>query len=136
MARRDYGSGSLRELPDGRWQGRVDLGRDGQGRRLRPTFTGTKREVQAEIAKAIREREAGVVAVSGRLTVAAYLDQWLEQAARPRLRPHTFASYAAIVRKHLIPSIGHVRLAKLGPAHVQAVVQRPHGPRRGACHGA
>lgn len=122
MTRRDYGTGAMRELPDGRWQGRADLGRDAQGRRLRPTFTGTKREVQREIGKAIRDREAGMAAASGRLTVGAYLDQWMEQAAKPRLRPRTYAGYAAIVRKHLVPALGRVALAKLTAAQVQGVL--------------
>jgi integrase len=120
--RRDYGTGSMRELPDGRWQGRADLGRDAQGRRLRPTFTGARQQVQREMGRAIRDREAGLAAASGRLTVGAYLDQWLEQAARPRLRARTVAGYVAIVRKHLAPALGRVPLSKLTAAQVQAVL--------------
>jgi integrase len=120
--RRDYGSGSLRELPDGRWQGRVDLGRDAGGRRLRPTFTGTKREVQSAIARAIRDREAGVAGASGRLTVRDYLARWMADSAAQRVRPRTLDGYRTVVEVHLVRGLGDVRLAKLTAPQVQAFV--------------
>lgn len=126
MTRRDYGTGSIVERADGTWQGRVDLGRGPDGRRRRPAFTGrTRREVQQAIARAIAERESGFGArPSERLSTAAYLEQWLGKSAPASLRPRTLAGYRSIARRHLVPGIGHVPLAKLNGAHVQELVNQ------------
>jgi len=57
---------------------------------------------------------------SDRLTVAAFLHQWLEDTVRPSTRPSTYSSYASIVRLHLEPGLGHLPLARLSPQQVQA----------------
>jgi len=54
------------------------------------------------------------------LTVAAYLEQWLNTAARHRVSAKTFERYNEIVRKHLVPALGAHRLTKLSALHVQA----------------
>ena len=43
------GNGSIRQRPDGRWEGRVSLGRDGSGKRLSKSFYG---DTQKEVATA------------------------------------------------------------------------------------
>jgi integrase len=48
--------------------------------------------------------------------------QQLEQAAKPRVRPATYAMYTLMVTKHLIPNIGEVPLEKLTPRHVQTML--------------
>ena len=124
MTRRDYGTGSIAQRPDGSWQGRVDLGRGPDGRRRRPAFTGaTRREVQQAIAKAIAERAAGFGArPSERLSTAAFLEQWLGVSAPASLRPRTLAGYRSIAARHLVPGVGRIPLAKLNGAHVQELV--------------
>ncbi|MGI8829521.1 MAG: tyrosine-type recombinase/integrase [Candidatus Limnocylindria bacterium] len=124
MTRRDYGTGSIRQLPDGTWQGRVDLGRASDGTRRRTAFRGkSRREIQRAIGKAISERESGFgVRPSERLTTGAFLDQWLGASAPASLRPRTLVGYRSIVRRHLAPSIGRIPLAKLNGAHVQELV--------------
>ena len=46
------GNGSIRQRPDGRWEGRVSLGRDGSGKRLSKSFYG---DTQKEVAEKIRQ---------------------------------------------------------------------------------
>ena len=49
------GNGSIRQRSDGRWEGRISLGRDGSGKRVQKSFYG---DTQEEVAKKIRqERE-------------------------------------------------------------------------------
>lgn len=125
--RRDYGSGGLRQRPDGLYEGRVDLGRGADGRRRRPAFTArTKREVQQAMGRAIAQREAGVDRPAEHFSTGAYLDRWLEASARPSLRPRTFAGYQSIIQHHLVPSIGRIPLAKLNAAQVQEMINGLH----------
>ena len=49
-----------------------------------------------------------------------YLTQWLENI-KHQVRPKRLADYSDLVRCHLIPRLGQVRLNKLEPEHIQKV---------------
>ncbi len=69
-----------------------------------------------------RRGDEGVTSAAGRgVTLAEWLDHWLEQIAARRVRPRTLESYRTIVRLHIIPSIGAQRLAKLQPEQVEGM---------------
>jgi integrase len=46
---------------------------------------------------------------------------WLEHSVRPNRRPNTYRNYELIVRRHIIPQIGHVRLDRISPEDVAFV---------------
>ena len=46
----------------------------------------TRQEVAKKLTPALKTREQGLPFTPDRLTVARYLDEWLEQSARPKLR--------------------------------------------------
>ncbi len=53
------------------------------------------------------------------LTVAAFLERYLADVAAHTLRPKTLETYSLIVRTHLNPALGHLRLTALRPMQVQ-----------------
>jgi integrase len=104
------------------WTARVDLPPDPATgkRRQRRITAATKKELDALVAQAIHDAQRGVTgfADAGRLTVRAYLDQWLETVA-PTLRASTVRRYRDLCRKHIDGVIGALLLAKLTTADVQ-----------------
>jgi len=82
---------------------------------------GTKREAEALLVELLHQRENGIDAPPGRLTVAEYLQRWLSVYAQPNTAPKTFRRYEQIVRVHLLPVIGGIPLTKLRPLHIQEV---------------
>ncbi len=72
------------------------------------------------LTAAIQAHQQGILAAPLRLTTGEYLTRWLEDSARPKLRPRTFASYEQVVRLHIEPYLGRVPLQKLMPQQVQA----------------
>ncbi|MCY4602514.1 MAG: site-specific integrase [Acidobacteria bacterium] len=56
-------------------------------------------------------------------TVGAFLRRWLV-VKQSQVRPRTFESYEQVVRCHLEPGLGHLRLAKLGPRDIASWLQR------------
>src|SRR3712207_8891981 len=91
--RRSKGSGSIYVLKDGTVVGRYEV-ETPSGETKRKYVRGkTKREVAAKLAKAIAERDAGIVYDSEGLTVERYLvEHWLESIrdkVRPRSEEHT-----------------------------------------------
>ena len=52
------------------------------------------------------------------ITVAGYLERWLPHI-RTRVRPVSYDGYESVVRCHINPALGHLRLAELHPLHLQ-----------------
>src|SRR4051812_41928627 len=111
--------GSLRERSPGRWAIILDVADAATGKRKRRwhSFAGTKRQAQVECARLVSELQSGTTAEPSRLTVAAYLDRWLEHV-RSQVSPKTFERYSSIVRANIKPALGSIPLTKLQPIQV------------------
>ena len=119
MGRRGHNEGSISKRKDGRWEGRISVGYEG-GTRKRKVFYGkTRREVQQQLTKALRDHQQGLPVAPERQTVATFLTSWLDVAAKPRLRPSTYTSYRQTVTQHLVPALGRIILQKLTAQQVQ-----------------
>jgi integrase len=117
--RRGRGEGSIYQREDGRWTGSVDLGwKDGK-RQRKSVYGATYQEVQGQLRKLLTDKANGLSLADDRLTVGAYLDHWLEQTAKPGLRYLSFRGYEQIVRLHLKPDLGKIRLSKLTADRVE-----------------
>jgi integrase len=92
---------------------------------MRPPLHPHRDAVQGVDVKALttllREIDTGTAAQAGADTFETYLYRWLEHM-RPRIRPSTWERYEILVRTHVVPRIGRVRLDKLRPNHLQRVV--------------
>lgn len=112
--RRGRGDGSLTQLPNGRWMGRVTVS---PGVR-RTVYGDSKADAQRLMRLASLRAERGEPQPDNRVTVESFLSEWLDTTARRTVRPSTFVSYEHYVRRHLIPGLGRVRLARLTPEDV------------------
>ncbi len=120
--RRGNGEGSIFQRADGRWVARLAIGYDHDGKRLRKTVYGhTKREVQDELNRLQHRKSTGTLAATTKVTVGQYLDRWLEDVARLTVGPSTHQRYAELVKVHIKPRIGGVRLHRLTAGDVQGV---------------
>lgn len=117
--RRTKGDGALfQRSSDGRWVGRFVVTLP-DGRKTTKTIYGrTQKEARIKLATAMRERDQGTLVIT-HVTVAAWLDYWLEHIAARRIRPQTMAGYRSKVATLLIPHLGHHRLATLRPEHIR-----------------
>ncbi len=100
----------------------IDLGTDpltGKRQQRWHTVKGGKRDAQRHLAKLVNDLAEGRYVDPVKLTVADYLQRWLQDYARVAVRPTTFQSYGEIIRKHIIPVLGGLPLNKLQPVHVQ-----------------
>ena len=119
MTRRGKGEGSIRLRADGRWEATLTLAAMAGKRRRKSYFGTTRAEVAALLNAALKGQSDGLPIPSDRLSVKAYLDEWLE-AKRPSLRPESLRRYRDACRLYIIPEVGRKPLAKLTPADVQA----------------
>jgi integrase len=118
--KRGQNEGSIYKRKDGRWVAVLNLGYL-NGKLKRKHFYGETREaVGKRLAKATADHQQGLLPPSNeRLTVGAFLDQWLIDTVQQTVRPKTAASYAHLIKTHIAPAIGYIRLSKLSPELVQ-----------------
>lgn len=117
--KRGQGEGNIYRRADGRWAARVRVGFRNGKRARRWVYGKTRAEVAARLRVTIQEHQQGVLTEPGRLTTGQFLNRWLEDSAKLKLRPRTFASYAQVVRLHIAPNLGRVALQRLTPHQVQ-----------------
>lgn len=117
--RRGANEGSIYLRKDGRWSADVSQGYE-NGKRKRITLYGkTRADVHQKLTDHLHKQQQGEVIPTCKHTVGEFLDQWLTDCVKPSLRPRTYESYEEMVRLHLKPGLGHVRLKKLTGQHVQ-----------------
>lgn len=117
MAKRGNSEGSLYRRLDGRWTAAY-VGTDGKRRYM---YGKTRQEAAKKLREALHAKDRGLPTTQGRGTVGAFLQEWLEISAKPKLRPLTYIRYEGIVRNHLLPTIGRIHLTKLYPEAVQSL---------------
>lgn len=116
------GTGTIYEYRPGRFRGMLDLGIGADGKRIRISATGgSVEEVQRKLDAIKQDALRGLPMKAEKLTVGEYLIRWLEDAARPTVRPSTYVRYSTLIRKHIAPRIGGIQLDKLSPVHVQGL---------------
>jgi len=122
-ARNASGESSIHQTADGRWHGYVSMGVKDAGARDRRHVSGQRRaDVVTKVRALEGKRDAGTGGAAGKApTVAGWLEHWLTHIAARKVRASTLQSYESKVRVRIVPLIGHHRLDRLQPEHVEAM---------------
>lgn len=119
MTRRGPHEGTIYQRKDGRWEGAVHLGWENGRRNRKFVIAHSRKEVADKLTELLRARDEQRPIPSQRDKLGPFLERWLDEVARPKVRVSTYDSYADIVRLHLQPGLGRMAMAKLTPADVQ-----------------
>ena len=118
--KRGNGEGSRpRKRPDGRWEARYMV-HTSEGPKRKTVYGKTRQEVADKLARALRNRTQGLTFDAGSLKLGKYLDRWLPDI-RDTVRQQTWERYEQLVRVHIKPALGRVRLKDLTATHVRAL---------------
>lgn len=119
------GSGSIRQRPDGRWEGRYSAGvHPGTGKQIQKSVYGdTQREVLDKLTEIKAGLDNGTFVEPSKLTVAMWLDIWLAEHLGG-VKPRTADSYNATCRVHIKPELGAVKLSALSAHAVQTLYNK------------
>lgn len=113
------------QCPQSMWVGTLDLGIGGDGkRRQRYVYARNRNECAAKLREARQAHDAGQVTTSNKTTVEAWLRHWLDEIAKPQLKPRSWQTNDGTVRANVIPHIGAHKLADLKPEHVREMNKR------------
>jgi integrase len=80
-----------------------------------------KEEARRALRDARANADQGLVFDADNLQVGEYLDRWLSDSVSDTVKATTFERYEQIVRLHLKPALGRVKLKALTPAHVRGL---------------
>ncbi len=92
-----------------------------EGSKRRYVSGRTREEVRRKLAKAMADRDGGLVFDAGSLTVGEYLERWLKDSVRSTVRTSTYERHEGIMRTHLKPALGRIRIKNLTPTHVRGL---------------
>lgn len=100
--RRAKGEGGLYQRADGMWMAQVLLPDGKYYQRGRKKYA----DAVAELAAMRKDLANGILPNAGQITVAQWLDYWVDTIAAPRLKPRTLATYRSTIKHQLIPHVG------------------------------
>jgi hypothetical protein len=120
MGKRGNGEGSIWRRKSGGWCAQYTV-YTSEGRKRRTLYGKTRQEVAAKLSKALADREGGLTFDAGTMTVGEYLARWLSHSVRDTVSQKTYERYESIVRVHLSPALGRIKLKALTPDHVRGL---------------
>ena len=118
--RRASGEGSIYRRRNGTWSAIATLP-DGRRKHI---YGKTRDQVRGKLAEILHALQNGSFTDARGKTLGDFLDQWLADVVKPRVRAWTFTGYEVHVRRHIKPVLERVPLEKLSPQHVQHLLNR------------
>ena len=120
MARRDNGTGTVYQRPNGSWVGRIYTGRGADGKPKYKCFSGKS---QAEVKRKIKEfNQGGCKTDSAKVSVEEYILNWLKLYKKGSIKDSSYDAIEKTVRNHIIPALGMIQLQKLGADDIQLMI--------------
>ena len=113
--RRANGEGNIRKRKDGRWEGRYTVGHDPETSKaiIKNVLGKTQAEVKEKLKKAIEENVGIDYGKAKTYTVGSWLEVWMENYARVKLRPSTFKTSQGFLKNHIKPQIGSIPVSSM-----------------------
>ncbi len=120
MGKRGNGEGTISRRKNGGWMAQYYV-HTAEGRKRKTIYGKTRQEVAKKLAKALSDREGGLIFDAEGLKLREYLARWLEDSVKDTVRNTTYERYEQIARTHIIPMLGDVKLKGLSPTHVRGL---------------
>lgn len=116
--RRSRGEGSIyyRETK-GLWVAKLTLP-DG---RNKLKYAKQQKTVRDWLVSQQNQLRQGLLTKNDAITISEYLTNYMETVGKHTLRPKTIETNSSIIRIHIIPAIGKIKLAQLRPDHLQSL---------------
>lgn len=112
--------GSIRKRPDGKWEARITVGRNPQGKQIqRSIYADTRSEVSKKMNDILGQLNDGAYIAPNKLTVEKWMIQWLNTYASVNLRPSSYTSCEGHIYNHINPAIGSILLKDLTTDRIQ-----------------
>jgi hypothetical protein len=122
--RRDRGDGGIDERGPNNYRLRYRI----KGQRFSVTFRGTLQEARKKLRALLRSGDTGEHVAPDKITVGAWIEQWLSIGApgrqRKRVGRRSLERYGELVRCHVVPTLGTRPLQQLQATEIDALYTR------------
>jgi integrase len=105
---------------DGRYMARYTV-HTPNGPKRKMIYGRKYKDVEKKLAEARGDAARGLVFDADNLKLGEYLDRWLADSVADTVRQSTFERYEQIVRVHIRPALGNLKLKDVTPAHVRGL---------------
>lgn len=128
-------AGQIVKRGDKTWLVRIFRGRDNKGKRRyeSKTIHGRKKDAEKYLTAKLREKDLGIYVEGAAEHLDDFLDRWLKEVAKPRLRPTTYSSYESVLAAYVRPSLGSRQLAHIKAYDIQklynSLMEKGKSPR-------
>ncbi|MEU1206203.1 site-specific integrase [Nocardia sp. NPDC005825] len=113
------GSGTIGARKDGRYELKLFVDTP-DGRRKRVSVYGaTWEEADRERTRLKELQRRGIPVDVTTMSVRQYLERWLQEEAKPRIRPTTYAAWESLTRLYMVPGLGRYKLKALQGRHIR-----------------
>lgn len=127
MAKRENGEGTLRKRKDGRWEGRISVGRKDDGKLIyKSVFAKTKSECSEKLKKLIDEYQEAQSIMNrcafldnANPTLEEWYDIWMSSFCRVSVKEYTANSYAQFFQRKILPKLGGMKIKEISTVTCQ-----------------
>jgi len=116
--KRSQGEGSIFKRKDGLWVAQMTI----QGRHVSKYFK-SQGECREWLRKIRTQVEDGLTFTNAQISLSVFLNEWLVLNSTS-VRPKTSDQYKQIVRQHIMPDLGMIKLKDLNPRQIQALYSK------------
>lgn len=118
--RRAKGEGSIFKRNDGKWVSKICTGYNEDGRiKYKYVYGKTQSEVKEKTDKIKSEVTMHTYIDPTKILVGNWSKNWLEVIIKNSIKDTTYLLYEYVIRKHIIPEIGGIKLIALKTADIQ-----------------
>lgn len=136
MGKRGNGEGTILKVREGRWEGRIVVGKTDDGKYIRRKVVApTRNELTNRMRQAVTDADAGITPVRRDLSVEAFLKDWLDNVLPGTVRDVTAAQYRQVVTLYINPRIGRKKLRTLTASDVSSMLRDMAKPTEGRPEG-
>jgi integrase len=107
---RGHGEGTITLRKDGRYAVGISL----ENGKRKFYYAKSKKEALELLRRVQQEQQQGTLVEGPQQTLGQFLPDWLK-THKQSIRPRSYERYEAIIRLHLVPTLGKIKLQKLTP---------------------
>jgi integrase len=121
MGKRGNGEGGItRHKKSGLYMARYTV-ETPTGKKRKTVYGKTREEAHEKLIEALSNRNRGLVFDANNMKVSEYLERWLADSVRDTVRPTNFERYEQMVRLHICPVLGNLKLKDLTSTHMRGL---------------
>lgn len=117
--RRARGEGSVFQRKDGRWVVQVETD-DGR----KTVYVKSQKEGVRKLRELQNEIEKGTLPTGPDQTVKQYLEYWIEEVHKSKVKVSTYVKYRKLIYSYIIPILGDTKLQKLTPQQINSLYRK------------